>query len=156
MCKITGFWRGWVSTSPVSVTTRRSLARFDAASAGRLRLLYLTASRAHDSAADRKSNVLPCYTMVESVGIRELRQQATAVLRRVMAGEIIDVTEHGRPIARIVPLQRNGLDQLVTDGRATSADGDLLEALDKLELPARTMGRKSPTESLLEQRDEER
>jgi len=94
--------------------------------------------------------------MTSSVGIRELRQQATAVLRRVMAGEVIDVTEHGHPIARIVPLQRSALDQLVTDGRATPADGDLLDALDKLGLPARMMGRQSPTESLLEQRDEER
>jgi prevent-host-death family protein len=94
--------------------------------------------------------------MASSVGIRELRQQASAVLRRVVAGEVIEITEHGHPIARIVPLQRGTLEQLVTDGRATAAEGDLLDALDELELPARARGRTSPTVSLIEQRDEER
>jgi prevent-host-death family protein len=94
--------------------------------------------------------------MTSSVGIRELRQQASAVLRRVVAGEVIEVTEHGHPIARIVPLQRSTLDQLVIDGRATAAVGDLLDILDELKLPSRTEGRMSPNEALSEQRSEER
>jgi antitoxin (DNA-binding transcriptional repressor) of toxin-antitoxin stability system len=73
-----------------------------------------------------------------------------------VAGEIIEVTEHGHPIARIVPLQRGALDQLVIEGRATAAEGDLLEILDELNLPSRSEGRISPSEALSEQRSEER
>lgn len=39
-----------------------------------------------------------------SVGVRELRQQASAVLRRVAAGESVVVTDRGRPIARLSPI----------------------------------------------------
>jgi len=66
-----------------------------------------------------------CY--MTTVGIRELRQNASAVLRRVVAGETVEVTDHGHPIARIVPLHvERTLDQLVAEGRATAAQGDLL------------------------------
>jgi prevent-host-death family protein len=37
-----------------------------------------------------------------SVGVRELRQNASVLLRRVKAGEIIEITEHGTPIAKLV------------------------------------------------------
>jgi len=73
--------------------------------------------------------------MSNSVGIRELRQQASAVLRRVVNGEAIDVTDHGHPIARIVPIRLGVLDQLVLEGRATAATGDLLDLADGLGLP---------------------
>jgi len=36
------------------------------------------------------------------VGVRDLRDHLSAYLERVKAGEIITVTEHGRPIARLV------------------------------------------------------
>ncbi len=63
-----------------------------------------------------------------SAGIRELRQNASALIRRVMAGETIEVTERGRPVARIVPLRgRSVLDQLIAEGRATVTRGDLLD-----------------------------
>jgi prevent-host-death family protein len=39
-----------------------------------------------------------------SVGVRELRQDASAILRRVKEGEIIEITEHGKPIAQIGPV----------------------------------------------------
>jgi prevent-host-death family protein len=62
-----------------------------------------------------------------TVGIRELRQNASAVLRKVAAGETVEVTDHGRPVARIVPLHgERTLDQLIAEGRASGAQGDLL------------------------------
>ena len=65
---------------------------------------------------------------MEQVGVRELRDNVSAILRRVAAGEAVEVTDHGHPVARIVPLRyRNRLDQLVAEGRATPAEGDLLE-----------------------------
>jgi prevent-host-death family protein len=39
-----------------------------------------------------------------SVGIRELRQRASELLRLVASGEIIEVTDRGRPAAHLVPV----------------------------------------------------
>lgn len=65
---------------------------------------------------------------MERVGVRELRQNATAVLRRVAAGEVIEVTDRGRAVARIVPMhEASRLEQLVAEGRASRATGDLLD-----------------------------
>jgi prevent-host-death family protein len=100
--------------------------------------------------------VLPCISVSNTVGIRELRQQASAVLKRVAAGEIIEVTDHGHPIARIVPLRPGPLDQLVVEGRATPADGDLLDLLDDLSLPAPPSGAVLPSVALAELRRRER
>ncbi len=55
-----------------------------------------------------------------SVGVRELRSSLSRYLKRVREGEIIEVTERGRPIARIMPA---GIDEraatLVAEGRAS-------------------------------------
>jgi prevent-host-death family protein len=51
-----------------------------------------------------------CYTRpvskIRDVALRELRNQATAVLRRVEGGERIRVTVNGRPVAEMSPLAR--------------------------------------------------
>jgi prevent-host-death family protein len=41
------------------------------------------------------------------VGLRELRQQASDLVRRVEAGESSTVTVSGRPAARLVPAERS-------------------------------------------------
>jgi prevent-host-death family protein len=41
--------------------------------------------------------------MVDTVGVRELRQNLSRYLDRVKAGENLTVTERGRVIARLVP-----------------------------------------------------
>lgn len=38
-----------------------------------------------------------------TVGVRELRQDASGLLRRVEEGERLVVTVHGRPVADLVP-----------------------------------------------------
>ena len=38
------------------------------------------------------------------VGVRELRQNLSVYLDRVKEGERLEVTEHGRPVALLVPL----------------------------------------------------
>jgi prevent-host-death family protein len=43
-----------------------------------------------------------------SVGVRELRQQASALLRRVERGETIEITDRGRPVALLAPLPAAG------------------------------------------------
>jgi prevent-host-death family protein len=58
------------------------------------------------------------------VGVRELRQNLSVYLRRVEKGETLDVTEHGRLVARLAPalaLEMSRLDRLIAEGRATPA-----------------------------------
>ena len=93
--------------------------------------------------------------MKRSVSIRELRQNAGGILRRVSSGEVVEVTKHGHPIARIVPCVRGVLDQLASEGRASDAEGDLLELMDEFDLPAPAeRGKRQPTTALAELRTE--
>jgi prevent-host-death family protein len=46
--------------------------------------------------------------MITSTGIKELRSSLTETLERVRAGETVVVTDHGEPIARIVPIEPEG------------------------------------------------
>ncbi len=60
-----------------------------------------------------------------SVGVRELRQRASELLRRVAAGETIEVTDRGRPVALLTPLPDAGpLERLRAAGEVTAAVGD--------------------------------
>jgi prevent-host-death family protein len=60
-----------------------------------------------------------------TVGLRDLRHHTSEVLARVRHGETVDITEHGRLIARIVPAGERAptpiLERLVASGRATLA-----------------------------------
>jgi prevent-host-death family protein len=64
-----------------------------------------------------------------AVGVRELRQNLSVYLRRVQAGEALEVTDRGRPVAMLVPLPKPStvVERLVASGRATAAAGDLSE-----------------------------
>ncbi len=95
--------------------------------------------------------------MAQRVGVRELHQQTSSVLKRVLGGEVVEVTARGRPIARIVPLQSTPLAQMVAEGRATEAQGDLLELMNELGLPdGSEPGKMLPSEALAELRADER
>ena len=87
------------------------------------------------------------------VGVRELRQNLSVYLRRVKDGESLEVTEQGRPVARLIPLaadQRSRLAEMIEDGRATAAKGDILD-LSPLELGPGP----SVVDLLIEMRDED-
>jgi prevent-host-death family protein len=43
---------------------------------------------------------------VTEIPLRELRNNTSEVLRRVEDGEELEVTVNGRPVARLVPMQR--------------------------------------------------
>jgi prevent-host-death family protein len=64
-------------------------------------------------------------TGTHAVGLRDLRHHTSEVLARVRHGETIDVTEHGRLIARIVPVEERQptpvLARLAVSGRAALA-----------------------------------
>lgn len=56
------------------------------------------------------------------VGVRELRDHLSRHLTRVREGHTITVTDHGRPVARIVPAGApTKLEQMIADGRVTPA-----------------------------------
>ncbi|MPY78935.1 MAG: type II toxin-antitoxin system prevent-host-death family antitoxin [Actinophytocola sp.] len=56
------------------------------------------------------------------VGVRELRDKLSRHLAEVRAGHTVTVTDHGEPIARIVPVQRpTKLEQLRKEGRIRPA-----------------------------------
>ena len=81
------------------------------------------------------------------VGIRELRQRASEYLRRVEAGETIEVTDRGRPVALLTPIPEAApLERL-------RASGDLYErkgALDELPLPLELSAGQEAPSSVLE------
>jgi prevent-host-death family protein len=66
---------------------------------------------------------------MERIGVRELRQNASRYLARVANGEAIEVTDRGRPVARLVPVPsgENALADLFRSGRlkAPESDSDL-------------------------------
>lgn len=92
-----------------------------------------------------------CY--MRRVGIRELRQNASEVLRRVTLGEVVEVTDRGRAVARIVPMhEASKLEQLLAEGRASGPAGDLLDVK-----PApRIAGKPLLSKILAEMRSDER
>lgn len=71
-----------------------------------------------------------------SIGIRELRQRASEVLRRVEAGETVEVTDRGRPVALLTPVpQTDGLERLRADGDATPPQAPLDTLAEPLAVP---------------------
>jgi len=55
--------------------------------------------------------------MAVRIGIRELREGLSAALRRVRTGETLEVTDRGRPIAKIVPVREDSpLADLIAQG----------------------------------------
>ncbi len=52
------------------------------------------------------------------VGIRALKQNASAVVAAAAAGETVTITDRGRPVAQIAPLPSSRLQAMVDAGRA--------------------------------------
>jgi prevent-host-death family protein len=57
--------------------------------------------------------------MATQMGIRELRDNLTTTIRRVRAGETIEITNHGEPVAVLSPAPRSRIAQLIARGEAT-------------------------------------
>src|SRR5205823_8062927 len=66
-----------------------------------------------------------CYMADRArVGIRELRQNLSVYVRRVKAGETLEVTEQNQPVALLTPLPKqpmSALDRLIAEGRLIPA-----------------------------------
>jgi len=74
------------------------------------------------------SAALPHPVPLGRVGVRELRQNLSVYLARVVAGESLEVTDRGQAVAMLVPLRPGAtlVDRLVASGRAIPARRDLL------------------------------
>jgi prevent-host-death family protein len=81
------------------------------------------------------------------VGIRELRNQLSRHLAAVREGQELVVTDHGRAVARIIPLDRpRTIDRLVAEGLVRPAT-----ARDRT-LPRRVKARGGASDLVAEQR----
>lgn len=76
---------------------------------------------------------------VETIGIRELRQNASVWIAKARAGVTIQITDRGRPVARLVPLTpaEHARDKLIAEGQLipASAPRVVLRRADLIEGP---------------------
>jgi prevent-host-death family protein len=94
--------------------------------------------------------------MTERAGVRELRQNLSKYLERVKAGRRFEVTERGRPVALLVPLDEESdpISRLEKRGvRLTRASGRLD---DLLPIPERKPDERRLSDVLAEMRAAER
>ena len=73
------------------------------------------------SKAKRSSLFEDMLTKKLSVGVRELRQEASKVLGLVKSGEIVIVTEWGKPVAEIRAIKPTSIQDLIDAGLVTPA-----------------------------------
>lgn len=59
---------------------------------------------------------------MDRIGVRELRQHASRYLDRVAHGESLEVTDRGRPVARLVPITSDAWADMLASGRVTPAE----------------------------------
>lgn len=88
------------------------------------------------------------------VGIRQLRQNASAYLRLVQRGETVQIADRGRPVALWIPIPTGGaIARLEAESRLTEAEGDVLDLGPPLEV---ARGRPTPGQVLAKNREDER
>jgi prevent-host-death family protein len=89
-----------------------------------------------------------------TVGVRELRQRASELLRQVARGETIEITDRGRPVALLGPLPAG--DEL-SRLRAAGEVSEAVEELDTLPDPLPPEpGFEAPSATLARLRRDER
>jgi prevent-host-death family protein len=90
---------------------------------------------------------------MSQVGVRALKQNASAVVAEAAAGGEVTITDRGRPVAQLVPIASGRLNELLAAGRARPAK----RSMSTLPAPSRRKpGRPSLSEALAEMRDAER
>jgi len=87
-----------------------------------------------------------------TVGIRELKSQLSRYVRQVKSGATVVITERGKPVGRIVPLEpslETRLQQLVKTGQAAWSGRKLASRPSA----AQTQGDRTVANLLLEDRE---
>jgi prevent-host-death family protein len=91
---------------------------------------------------------------MRSIGVRDLRQNASAVLRDVERGTTFEITDRGRPVALLTPLgEASPLQRLRAAGEIEPAQGTTADLPPPLALPR---GRTAPSLVLARLREHER
>jgi prevent-host-death family protein len=90
---------------------------------------------------------------MSTVGIRALKQNASAVVAEAAAGDIVVITDRGRPVAMLVPYRENRIQALIDAGLATPPKRSIKDLP-----PPRPLrpGETSPSEELRRMREDER
>lgn len=70
-----------------------------------------------------------CATLkhMSEVGIRALKQNASAVVAEAAAGETVIITDRGRPVAQMTAIPQSRLRALIDAGRARPARRELAD-----------------------------
>lgn len=84
------------------------------------------------------------------MGIRQFRDNLTKTIRRVRAGESIEITHDGEPVAVLSPVPKNRIDRLLARG-----DVSRPEPLTRPIRRGRVTGPMTASEALERDRDED-
>lgn len=90
---------------------------------------------------------------MKTVGIRALKQNASAVVAQAAAGETVVITDRGRPVAQLVPLPTSPLAEMIASGRARLPKRSIKDLPPPLK---RGPGERPLSDVIREMRDEER
>ncbi len=91
-----------------------------------------------------------------SAGVRELRQNLSRYLERVKGGETIEVTDHGRVVAALVPRREHEDELSALEARGVKITRARLDVRSLGPAPKPEPGRPLPSEVLEELRSGER
>lgn len=69
-----------------------------------------------------------CY--MKRYGVRELRQNASVLLRQVAAGETIEITSNGQPVAQLIPATYDPWTALIASKEVAPARTGVTDILD--------------------------
>jgi prevent-host-death family protein len=95
----------------------------------------------------------PLNPLPKSCGVRELRQSASKILDQVKDGVVFEITEHGVPVARLVPITKSLYEEYIAAGLIIPAENPIT----CFEMPTfKLKGKKTSTELLMEIRAEAR
>jgi len=91
--------------------------------------------------------------LLKSCGVRELRQSASKILDQVKDGVVFEITEHGIPVARLVPITKSLYEEYIAAGLIIPAENPNW----RFTAPTyKLKGKKTSTELLMEIRAEAR
>ena len=111
-----------------------------------------TTAKKAKALAGPKKNEKPVQ-IKQSVGVRELRQSASKILDQVKDGAVFEITEHGVPVARLVPITKSLYEEYIAAGLIIPAENPIT----RFEVPTyKLKGKKTSTELLMEIRAEAR
>jgi prevent-host-death family protein len=94
--------------------------------------------------------------MASRAGIRELRQNLSRYVDRVRTGETIDVTEHGRLVARLIPASDARSEIAALEARGLVVRAPSLDFASLSPPRSRRAGERLPSELLADERADQR